>query len=844
MSARSSAAPELPSRHRSGAPRRLLASLALLALTACGGGEGPGFALPRAGASGPAAGTLDASGLEIGAAAEWRSVQVGRETRPALVTAAAGWRWRGPLPRRPRLVLGVAVLPSGDAPPGPVDLVIETGPEAHRRVLERVHLPASPPFREAPGTSTGEAPGTSAGTSAEPDAAAAPATTGGERGSRDGEGPGAEDAAVPSPEPRWHDLEIDLDEVAGGRGAEVHLAARLEPAAPGPGPRVAWAPLRLAGTGPHPGRGADPRPNVLVIVVDTLRADHLPSYGYGRDTAPRIHDLLARRGTLFEQARVQASWTQPSALSYLTGRYPEALGPPEVVGLGVPEGVPTLAELLRARGYRTAAYIANPVLHRGNGFARGFDTFYTPEASVRSLFRHGDALTERALPWIASHAGAPEPFFLYVHYLDPHDPYDNPDVTDGRSPFYPDYEGPVDGAWPHALHAGRAELPDPETGVRQLTALYDSEIRYADRQVGRLLDALPAEVLEDTLVILTADHGEELADHGGWKHGPTVYDEVIRVPWIVRWDGRVAAGRRVDEPVELVDLVPTVLAATADGGEPEVEAEPAPPPNLDGVDLLPVLTAAERPPRRPAFSHHLAGGPLRASVVVDGWKLLLFNRAAPFETDDPLQRAIHERSLQRMERVELYNLEQDPGETRNLAGEEPTRVARLAATLQRWLDRSSRPGLRLALGGVGEGSVVRGRLRLERAPEGWWPELLVPGDRVELEGRILAFEIGGGAVHRGVRVLGDTGAVEALEVALDGEPVPAGRIRVGEGTPYAGGRVSAGELVAASWPLAGRASPPPVLALWRLPPAEAEAAAAPEESEESLRRLRALGYVQ
>lgn len=589
-------------------------------------------------------------------------------------------------------------------------------------------------------------------------------------------------------------------------------------------------------------------PNVLLLVVDTLRADHLPTYGYPRDTAPAVDALLARRGVVFDAAVAQAPWTIPSVASYLTGVQPgELRHRGDGAFQAVPADLPTLAERLRDHGYRTAAFIANPTVHAGIGFARGFDRFYTPEVDVASLRLHGDDVQGRALAWLAEHADA-GPWFLYVHFLDPHDPYENPDMPDARSPFLPEYDGPVDGDWPHALYSGRRDLAqadDPEAAVRQLTALYDGEIRYADRLIGELVEALPPEVTSETLMVFTSDHGEELHDHGWWKHGHTVYQEQLHVPLVVRWDGRLPAGRRVAAPVELVDLVPTLLAAA--GVDAEVaDGEVVP---LDGVDLLPVLRGAAEAPRRPALADHLAQGPRRAAVRLGDLKLVLFDRHAPYEPEDPLAAALYETALRQLRRVELYDLSQDPRERRNLAAERPEQVWRLAPLLHRQLDCQQEPGVRVALGRVPAGAELRGRVVFQRPPAGVLPAFLAAADRVERDGRAVRFVLTGeaahdGPPHKGFRVTGDVGAVAVLEVALDGQAVAPVRVRVGAGS-WTGGAVEPARLTVDDWPLAAalRGGTPPLLAVWRRE-GGLEEPVAEGVDEETARRLRALGYIQ
>jgi len=788
--------------------------LATVLLAGCGPAPPVGFVLPPAPPAGellpagdPAA-VLAAAGVDTGAAAAWGAVEMDHETRPVLLTTAAGWRWHGRVPPAGRLRLGVGAAADAWrlAERLDVEVVLRDGDSRH--VLQVGSLTAPDAGDEG---------------SAAPTAAGLPRS--------------------PPPSPPWFDLDLDLAAHAGEVVTLEVRAAFDAPSAELAGrPLVAWGPARLAPPPQAVVRAAPPeRPNVLLVVVDTLRADHLTSYGYPRDTAPRIDELLARRGVVLEQAWSQAPWTLPSVVSFLTGRYPGELLTDDKIEYGIPPGAPSLAERFRRLGYRTAGFIANPTMHAGNGFARGFETFYTPDAKVSSLRLHGDTITTRAVPWLRDHAG--EPFFAYVHFVDPHDPYLSPGVeATGITPFDPDYTGTVSGEWPHGLFTGQLELPDPQRDLRHLEALYDSEVRFVDGQVGHLLDALPPAVLADTLVVLTADHGEELFDHGWWKHGLTVFQEQLHVPFVVRWDRRLPAGRRVAAPVELVDLVPTLLAAV---GEP-------PPPAADGSDLLPLLAGGPPADSRHAdFAQHLAGGPLRAAVRLGDWKLALFDRQARYEPENALQRTHYRVALGRLARVALYNLADDPGERHDAAGEHPRIVERLAPLLVRQLDAQGRPGLRLALAAAPAGVRVAGEVRFERPPEGWASDFLAAGDRVELDGAVLRFDWESEGWPKGIRVLGEPGAVELLRASLDGAEVAPARLRVGD-APWTGRPAAAAALVADGWPpgvaltRAGRgdAAGAAVLALWQPAAVAAKAPADDAMAAETARRLRALGYIQ
>ncbi|HEV8629287.1 MAG TPA: sulfatase, partial [Thermoanaerobaculia bacterium] len=314
-------------------------------------------------------------------------------------------------------------------------------------------------------------------------------------------------------------------------------------------------PLTLAAAAPVA------RPNVVLVVVDTLRADHLTPYGWPVPTTPSLERLLARPGVVVERAYSAAPWTIPAMVGLLAGRWPgEVLGT-EVSRYGMPGDSPSLAAALEALGYDTAAFVANPTLQTSGGFDRGFATYALPAAEgTKESWETAAELTARASAWLARARGA-RPFFLYVHYVETHDPYSSPELVGGHSPYFPGYRGVVDGTWPQGLMLGKLRLLDPLADIRHLAALYDSEVHWVDRWLGALLGGLDAPTRARTLFAFTADHGEELFDHGGWKHGRTVYDEVLRVPLVVRWDGHLPAGTRVAGPVRSIDLAPTLLAA-------------------------------------------------------------------------------------------------------------------------------------------------------------------------------------------------------------------------------------------------------------------------------------------
>ncbi len=766
-----------------------LLGLALLSVGGAGCG-GPGSA-PRAPVGRVAAGDFTVggsdrsvrSGPRFTAEPRVEDVTLDDERRPALVVPADGpdgtarWSWQTRVPDGGRLQVGVG---SPDGRPVEGTVALRRGDE--REILEVIEV------------------------------------------GRGGEG-GAAGA-------RWRDAAVDLSAHAGRR-VTLELTARL-PASSGQGlddvPEVAWAPVDVTGRRPAPELAREGRPNILVIVVDTLRYDHITPYGYPRETSPRIQSLLADAGTVVEEAYSQAPWTLPSVASYLTSRNPGEFLAGDPATFGIPEGMDMLTEMLAGLGYRTGGFIGNPTLRATNGFGRGFETFYTP-SSMQAMQRHADDLNRRALPWL--HAHRDEPFFLYVHYVDPHDPYWNPDMVDGRSPYFED-PGGISGRWIHGVYAGRIEVPDLDRQIRHFTALYDTEIRFADRAIGELLDSIPPEVLRETLVVLTSDHGEELYDHGGWKHGHTLYEDQIHVPLILRWDGRIPAGSRLPGTVRLLDLAPTLVSAA--GGDA--------PASWQGIDLLPALTGEGSLPRLAAFAQHLNSGPLRVATVLEGEKLILFNRRQPFEPADPLQEHLYRVDMGRLERLEHYDLTSDPREERNLLAAErlartgpPPGIARLDAVLQHQLHRSLR-GVRAVADALPPGGRLTGELRFAEPPQGALPLGLGPEARLEVDGSSVRFEIVGGPVAKGFLLPGEPRRLVSAELRLDGEPLPAGRLRYGAGTPYTGRPLEAAALDTEALPDPGDV---PGLRLWRY---SGERPHAQEIDPETRRSLEALGYIQ
>jgi arylsulfatase A-like enzyme len=349
---------------------------------------------------------------------------------------------------------------------------------------------------------------------------------------------------------------------------------------------------------------ADPAaaPNVLLISLDTLRADHLGCYGYQRDTSPNL-DKFAKEGVLFENMTAASSWTVPSHMSLFTSLYPSVHGV-ESVEKQLGDGVPTMAEILAEHGYITAAFVTGPSLNHAMGFHRGFqlyDDFTLGLMEENDLFHDLDAgksginqvptchiMTNLATAWLRQHAE--ERFFLFVHYWDCHCDYIPPPPYDKK--FDPNYRGPEDG---RNLSARQAELElnaSPEVR-KHLMALYDGEVAWTDDNVGKLLATLAQlKLSEKTLVIIFSDHGEGFWEHGKILHGSSLYEELIHVLWLMRWPGVLPVGVRVKGNVSHVDVLPTLLGLL---NFPK-------PPGKHGVDLSGVCLGKAEVPDRPVFS--------------------------------------------------------------------------------------------------------------------------------------------------------------------------------------------------------------------------------------------------
>ena len=414
--------------------------------------------------------------------------------------------------------------------------------------------------------------------------------------------------------------------------------------------------LCLACESPAGQQAASPRTeahDVVLIGIDTLRSDFLSCYGYPHPISPRI-DRLAREGTLFTDVVSAAPWTLPSFASILSGQYPSSHGAGRRTGPQGPGGeapktplsarVKLLPDLLQGEaGFESALFFDNPYLGKEWGVARRFDT-------VQQSTHGGQESVERALEWLRDHRN--QRTFLFLHLMEPHLPYEPPEPYAGRAKKWAvaddEASPPAAGGWPSG------------TAIR---ALYAGEVAYTDHLVGTFVDGL-AELglLDQTLLVVTSDHGEEFLEHPeiekrfyndprklwGIGHGHSQFQELLSVPLIVRFPGRVPAGRRVGAMVQTLDLAPSIL---------EWEGLDVP-PTMSGVSLLGALDG--RATRSYAFSEFIMYGDERKAYREGDWKVILGPK---------------------LETGELYDLATDPGETVNLKDRRPETFRRLARRL-------------------------------------------------------------------------------------------------------------------------------------------------------------------
>ncbi len=543
---------------------------------------------------------------------------------------------------------------------------------------------------------------------------------------------------------------------------------------------------------------------VVLISIDTLRADHLGCYGYHRDTSPFL-DELAAGGTLFQEAITSAPWTLPAHASLLSGLYPSthrAVDGSEAMA----DTVPLAAELFQEAGYATGGFVASWFVSRRYGFQRGFQRFDDFDQTLQENTKDkipAVTVVDAAASWLRE-AGT-RPFLLFVHLYDAHFNYAPP--PEHAALFDTGYRGPRP---PYRKYSYYFDNPLPEDLLAFELAMYDGEIHYVDAQLRRLYGVLEEMgIARDVLVLVTSDHGEEFFERGSWGHAHTLYDELMRVPLIFAGGG-VAPGRRHALQVRHVDVLPTLLEAAGLKG----------PPGLPGRSLWPLLTGGEEEREagavpRPAFMETSRFDSNLIGVRRDGWKAIL----------DLQEEARH-----------LYHVAADPGEIRDLRGSEAERAEALQAeTLSaaaalvpdRWL---------LRWFGQGDGSLT-GVVETDGAfvmarPRGVGGEV-----RLQAGAGELAYELPPGGVLEMV-VLPVDAKVTVRPPSSGGKPMAIALGR--EGRPAPAGPVTASAHDAEV--VTGIPTPvPPAVAFWL--EQSRGGGAVVTLTEDEIRRLESLGYV-
>jgi arylsulfatase A-like enzyme len=417
------------------------------------------------------------------------------------------------------------------------------------------------------------------------------------------------------------------------------------------------------------------RPDILLIVIDTLRRDHLGAYGWSRDTSPSI-DALASDAFRFDRAYASAPWTQPSVASILTGLYPTAHGLTRIARL--PDSLDTLPERLSRNGYRTAAIVSHVLLARIYNFHQGFDDFTVAAALPTHEVISTERVTDRATESLERLAKDPEPYFLFVHYFDPHYQYQ-------RHPehgFSSESAGRLVGGEDIETLRTIMETATPEE-LQFVLDVYDEEIRHTDAGVGRLLEKLRAlGRYDDTLIVVTADHGEEFLDHGWLGHTRSLYEELVRVPLIIRPPARHLGARVVDTPVSLAAIAPTIL---------ELAGVDSPSGPGRTASLLPWLQHPASSPDQTDATGTGVGAPSGSAIFVE----------VDFTSMDPRNEMKTTRKKALIEgdhklirddlsgRIELYDLSVDPREQEDLSSRYPEIVERMRLRLQQQIDAIS-----------------------------------------------------------------------------------------------------------------------------------------------------------
>ena len=416
----------------------------------------------------------------------------------------------------------------------------------------------------------------------------------------------------------------------------------------------------------------------ILVVIDTLRADHLGCYGYARPTSP-VMDKLADQGALFENFYGQCQWTIPSFTSIFTGLYPinhkmlctNARGEINRFPLMLSPDIPVLSDLMLNAGHVTCALdnLINFQQHY-NWFARGYNYYINVTRRATGCAAVlADAVNADMLPWLDQHAH--DDFFVHLHYWDPHRPHNHPEPFKGRMAGAPvEKKLSKDGA-EYVAHCGKADAIGPEEMA--LLDAYDEEILYVDAKLGEVIELLKSKrIYDDTLLVVTSDHGEVMFEVSPYVCHHTIYEGLLRVPLIIKPPEAAAPpAQRVAALAQHVDIVPTILDFA--GIEP---------PPVDGASLRPLMDGKAESVRERAYAVGNWLNDVRSRAIIDGrWKFIKnYVGMCPGEPQTfPLR-------IRDMPEAELYDLASDPEEVCNVADQCVDVAARLEKELARWID--------------------------------------------------------------------------------------------------------------------------------------------------------------
>jgi len=481
-----------------------------------------------------------------------------------------------------------------------------------------------------------------------------------------------------------------------GKPSRVRLALRLVVVAVF---GLVWLPLLVPrGGSPEPVavEPAEGVPNLVLVVLDTVRLDTLSTYGNPRETSPRLSEL-AGDGLRFDAARVNGMWSLPSHATFFTGVHPSVHGA-HYENWSLDEGPRTLAELLRARGYQTVCITGNPLISTSLGTARGFDDvgeswrhFWIQESLIgwrllrpvwdRDRDKGGAAGVRYLEDWIAEARDPDRPFFLFVNVMDPHAPYhdvprDHVERFLPEGATYADARSLAGLVFFHHVFGGPVDLTDEELAI--VRATYDGSVHYGDAVLGQLVDALDGAGLgDDTLIAVTSDHGELLGEHDLWGHVHSLYDVLLRVPLVLRYPGAIPSGTVSDAPVQGIDLMPTFLSAAGiprdawPGGRYGRDLSFAWSPDVADPDAHWTMVAEH-------FTPSML--PDTAPETMSGDLDELFVRRRAIVTRDT-KYVVSSNGVE-----QTYDLLADPEETSNISSSTSTRTATGRAFLSAWVD--------------------------------------------------------------------------------------------------------------------------------------------------------------